>query len=89
MGSPEPWTQVLNPEPQAPEPYNIGASIIRIGFGGPLYYNYNNKEPQSSLGIYLGPYIRTQTNPEVLSPPLRDASHEPASSGFVISAAVC
>ena len=24
---------------------NIGALIIRVGFWGPLYYSYNNKEP--------------------------------------------
>ena len=36
---------------------NIGASIIRIEFWGPLYYIYN-KEPQNNMGNYLGPYIR-------------------------------
>ena len=34
--------------------YNIGALIIRIGFWGPLYYNYK-KEPQTSIGNYVGP----------------------------------
>ena len=29
----------------------IGALIIRIGFGGPLYYKYV-KEPQMSIGNY-------------------------------------
>ena len=32
------------------------ALTIRIGFGGPLYYKYN-KEPQTSIGSYLGPYV--------------------------------
>ena len=27
-------------------PYNIGAVIIRIGFGGPSYYNCNKEPPQ-------------------------------------------
>ena len=31
---------------------HIGALIIRTGFWGPLYYNYN----QSSTGNYFGPY---------------------------------
>ena len=31
--------------------------MIRIGFWGALYYNYN-KEPQNSIGNYQGPYIR-------------------------------
>ena len=39
------------------EYYNVGALIIRIGFWGPLYYNYD-KEPQNSIGNYLGPYIK-------------------------------
>ena len=30
--------------------------MIRIGFWGPLSYKYN-KEPQNSIGNYLGPYI--------------------------------
>ena len=25
--------------------YNIGGLMIRIGFWGPVYYNYFNKEP--------------------------------------------
>ena len=25
---------------------NVGASIIRIGFWGPLYYNYNKEPPK-------------------------------------------
>ena len=28
------------------------ALIIRIGFGGPLYYNYNKDPPQNSIGPY-------------------------------------
>ena len=36
--------------------YSIGALIIRIGFWDPLYYTYN-KEPQTSIGNHLGPYI--------------------------------
>ena len=38
------------------EEINIGALIIRIGFGGPLYYSYN-KEPQNSIGELLRPTI--------------------------------
>ena len=40
---------------------NAGALIIRIGFGGVLYYNYNkdNKEPQNSIGNYYGPYSKS------------------------------
>ena len=34
-----------------PHSGNIGALIIRLGFWGPLYYNYN-KEP----GNHKGPY---------------------------------
>ena len=38
---------------------NIGASIIRIGFGSPLYYNHNKEPPlHSGIGNYLGPYSR-------------------------------
>ena len=33
----------------------MGALLIRIGFWGPLYCNYN-KEPQNNIGNYLGPY---------------------------------
>ena len=37
---------------------NIGALMISIGFWGPLYYNYNDKEPpKSSIGNHLGSYI--------------------------------
>ena len=31
----------------------VGASIIRVGFWGPIYYNYN-REPQDSIGNYYG-----------------------------------
>ena len=35
----------------------IGALIIRIGFRGPVYYNYNKEAPRTnSIGHYLGPY---------------------------------
>ena len=52
----------LNPNPK-PEPstprlgcsgLNAGALIIRKGFWGPLYYNYK-RNPQNSIGNYLGP----------------------------------
>ena len=36
---------------------DIGALIIRIGFWGPLYYNYSKEPPKHSIGNYLGPYI--------------------------------
>ena len=35
---------------------NIRALIIRIGFLGPLYYNYNKEPPQNSIGKTLSPY---------------------------------
>ena len=38
---------------------NTGASITRIGFGGPLYHNKNkdnHKETPKCIGNYLGPY---------------------------------
>ena len=34
---------------------NVGALIIRIGFWGPICYNYN-QEPQNNIGNCLGPY---------------------------------
>ena len=37
----------------------IGALIIRMGFWGPLYHNYN-KEPQDSIGNYC-PYIMVKS----------------------------
>ena len=36
---------------------NVGALIIRVGFGGILYYNYN-KEPPKPYSNYEGPYSR-------------------------------
>ena len=36
---------------------NVGALLIRIGFGGISCFNAN-KEPQNSIGNYFGPYIR-------------------------------
>ena len=38
---------------------NVGALIIRIGFWGPFYYNYN-KGPPITIGDYLRPYIISQ-----------------------------
>ena len=40
--------------------HNVGALIIIIGFGGPLHYKYDNKDPQNSMD-YLGPYINSFT----------------------------
>ena len=35
---------------------DIGASILRRGFWGPLYHNYNKEPPpKNSIGSYLGP----------------------------------
>ena len=36
---------------------NIGTLIVRIGFGGTLYYTYN-KDPQNSLGNHKGFYSK-------------------------------
>ena len=44
---------------------NIGALMIRIGFRGPLYYNY--KEPQNSVGNSFGPYITPNNTSSQLS----------------------
>ena len=33
--------------------YNIGALVIRIGFWGPLYYSYNNKEPPKIVLVII------------------------------------
>ena len=38
---------------------NVGALIIKKGFGSPLYFYYN-KEPQIIVGHYLGSYTRTR-----------------------------
>ena len=46
----------------SPEP-NIGALINRVGFWGPLDYNYN-KEPQKIIiGNYLNSYISAVAAP--------------------------
>ena len=34
---------------------SIGALLIRIGFWGPLYYNYTREPPQNSIGNRLRP----------------------------------
>ena len=31
---------------------SIGALIIRIGFWGPFYHDYNKEPPQNSIGNY-------------------------------------
>ena len=36
---------------------NKGASVIRIGFGGIIYYNYDNESPKPYFNCYQGPYI--------------------------------
>ena len=51
LGSPKPLT--LNPDSWC-QSYNIGALIIRIGFGGRLYYTYDRQSPKNSNGKYLG-----------------------------------
>ena len=33
---------------------NIGALVIRVGFGGPLYYNHNKEPPNIVLVIFGG-----------------------------------
>ena len=44
-------------EPLKPEALNVGALIIRIGFGCILYYS-SNKQPRKTLFyFYEGPYI--------------------------------
>ena len=41
---------------------NIRASIIRIGFWGPLYYIYNEGPPQNSIGDdYKAPKLQKPT----------------------------
>ena len=41
---------------------NIRASIIRIGFWGPLYYIYNEEPPQNSIGDdYKAPKLQKPT----------------------------
>ena len=40
--------------------------MIRIEFGGTVYYNYNKEPPpQHSIGNYLGPYVNL-INPQNL-----------------------
>ena len=39
---------------------NVGELIIRTWCWGQLYYKYD-KEPQNSIGHYLGPYFEPQT----------------------------
>ena len=48
--------------PPKPKRATIGALIIRIGFWGPLYYDYNKEPPPQKKKIliyYLGPYIKS------------------------------
>ena len=64
---------------------NIGALIIRIVFGGPLYYNCN-KEPPKPYSNYLGPYIKAVSGSRDPSG-LGDWRHKPSaetnwSAGF-------
>ena len=40
----------------APFQCNIGALIIGIGFWGIITISNDNKEPQTRLGSYIGPY---------------------------------
>ena len=37
---------------------NKAALIIRIGFWGPLYYNYNEEPPKNSIGNHSGPILQ-------------------------------
>ena len=41
-----------------PHNSNVAAFIMRIGFWGPVCYNYNKEYQKNSIGNYLGPYIR-------------------------------
>ena len=43
----------LSPPPSLNSDFNIVALIIRIGFWGPLYYNYNKEPTQNSIGKLL------------------------------------
>ena len=45
--------------------YDIGASIIRIGFWGPLYYSCSN--PQTGAGNYQGPKIIARRDPRLFT----------------------
>ena len=40
-----------NPLKERSPPDKIGALLIRIGFWGPLYYNYNKEPPKIELVI--------------------------------------
>ena len=41
-----------------PESHNVEALIVRLGFGGPLYYSYNqDPPPQNSIGNYFGLFL--------------------------------
>ena len=55
---------------------NTGALIIRIGFGGPSYYDFKKEPPKIVTGIYLGPILIEGSSPEVVVslvwPRLRD-----------------
>ena len=42
---------------------NIGALIIRIGFGGPLYYMYHKEPPKIVVVILKAPTVH-QGNPK-------------------------
>ena len=37
----------------------IGASKIRIGFGGPIYYTYHKEPPQNSKGNLKAPALQS------------------------------
>ena len=41
---------------------SIGASIIRIGFWGPFFYDNWNKDGPKGLGVFLSLYISAQAN---------------------------
>ena len=45
--------------------YDIGASIIRIGVWGPLYYSCSN--PQTGAGNYQGPKIIARRDPRLFT----------------------
>ena len=36
----------------------VGALIMRTGFWGIVYYNYNKEPPRNSIGNYAGPYTK-------------------------------
>ena len=52
-------------EPTTARKPNIGAIIIRLGFLGRTYYNYNNEEPPKiGTGNNFGPYIHAPPSEE-------------------------